>query len=190
MNLKEIVVDQIKERREEGAGTEDERDKAGGRVKRVGGKAVYACKSSVLTRCLLFFASPERVGVLRAPLYFIAKGNYVCRYVYTNIHTYALIYMYMYICICICVCVYVYTNQENVVARIHIHAPGVSLFHPLLYPWIPFGGSTGGACTFRRYGRFIENSCICVMRIPINNGSDIRWPISFPSPTSNLFNRR
>lgn len=28
------------------------------KIKRIGGKAVYACKSSVLTRCLLFFASP------------------------------------------------------------------------------------------------------------------------------------
>lgn len=124
MNLKEIVVDRIKERREEGAGTEDGRDKAGGRVKRVGGKAVYACKSSVLTRCLLFFASPERVGVLRAPLYFIAKGNYICRYVYTNIHTYVRIYMYMYICICIYVCVCIHESGKRSCAHTYTCARG------------------------------------------------------------------
>lgn len=129
---------------------ERQRERARERVKRIGGKAVYACKSSVLTRCLLFFASAERVGVLRVPLYFIAKGNYICRYVHVhnakhhvNVHT--------------------VTRDPRRGFRFSTR------FCTLLNSLRRIESTVHALFAV---GRFIENPCICVMYIPINNGSD------------------
>lgn len=128
-----------------------------GRIKRIGGKAVYACKSSVLTRCLLFFASPfyARRCIL------LQKGNLCARYVYNATHA-------------------------RTVARIHIHGTrggeGTSLFHPLLYPWIPLERIERRRMHFSRI-RSIHRKLVYISLplppLPINNGFDIRWPIFF-----------
>lgn len=67
--------------------------------------------------------------------------------------------------------------------------PRVSLFHPAFVqpPPTEFPSADQPAVhALFAAGRFIENPCICVMYIPINNGSDIRCSISFPPARARL----